>query len=45
MVITTTPQPVPASALVDYLRRDIGLSEDALALGCAKQSKSRLRCR
>ena len=33
MVITTTPQPVPASALVDYLRRDIGLSEDALALG------------
>lgn len=33
MVITTTPQPVPPTALVDYLRRDIGLSEDALALG------------
>ena len=33
MVITTTPQPVPPTALVEYLRRDIGLSEDALALG------------
>ena len=33
MVITTSPQPVPASALVDYLRREIGLSDDALALG------------
>ncbi|HBU26368.1 MULTISPECIES: DUF2949 domain-containing protein [Synechococcus] len=33
MVITTSPQPVPPSALVDYLRRDIGLSDDALALG------------
>ena len=33
MVITNTPQPVPPTALVDYLRRDIGLSEDALALG------------
>ena len=45
MVITTTPQPVPASALVDYLRRDIGLSEDALPWVYAKRSKSRLRCR
>ena len=33
MVITTSPQPVPPSALVDYLRMDIGLSDDALALG------------
>ena len=33
MVITTSPQPVPPSALVDFLRRDIGLSDDALALG------------
>ena len=33
MVITTTPHPVPPTALVEYLRRDIGLSEDALALG------------
>ena len=33
MVITTSPQPVPATALVDDLRRDIGLSDDALALG------------
>ena len=33
MVITTTPQPIPPSALVDFLRRDIGLTEDALALG------------
>ena len=33
MVITTSPQPVPPSALVDYLRRDIGLSDDAIALG------------
>ena len=32
-MITTSPQPVPPSALVDYLRRDIGLSDDALALG------------
>jgi hypothetical protein len=33
MVITTSPQPVPPSALVKFLRRDIGLSDDALALG------------
>lgn len=33
MVITTSPQPVPPSALVEFLRRDIGLSDDALALG------------
>ena len=33
MVITTSPQPVPHSALVEFIRRDIGLSEDALALG------------
>jgi hypothetical protein len=33
MVITTSPQPVPSTALVDFLRRDIGLSDDALALG------------
>lgn len=33
MVITTSPQPVPPTALVDFLRRDIGLSDDALALG------------
>jgi hypothetical protein len=33
MVITTSPQPVPPTALVDYIRRDIGLSDDALALG------------
>ena len=33
MVITASPQPVPPSALVEFLRRDIGLSDDALALG------------
>ncbi|MDA0291445.1 MAG: DUF2949 domain-containing protein [Cyanobacteria bacterium] len=33
MVITTSPQPIPQSALVEFIRRDIGLSEDALALG------------
>jgi hypothetical protein len=33
MVITTSPQPVPPTALVEFLRRDIGLSDDALALG------------
>jgi hypothetical protein len=33
MVISTSPQPVPPSALVDYLRRELGLSENALELG------------
>ena len=33
MVITTSPQPVPPTALVEFLRRDIGLSDDALNLG------------
>lgn len=33
MVITTSPQPVPPMALVEFLRRDIGLSDDALNLG------------
>jgi Protein of unknown function (DUF2949) len=33
MVITTSPQPVPPTALLEFLRRDIGLSDDALNLG------------
>jgi hypothetical protein len=33
MVISTSPQPVPPSALVGYLRRELGLSENALELG------------
>ncbi|CAK6693361.1 DUF2949 domain-containing protein [Synechococcus sp. CBW1107] len=33
MVISTSPQPVPSSALVRYLRYEQGLSENALALG------------
>jgi hypothetical protein len=33
MVNSTSPQPVPSSALVRYLRRELGLSENALALG------------
>jgi hypothetical protein len=33
MVISTSPQPVPPSALVAYLRRELGLSENALELG------------
>ena len=33
MVITTSPQPLPASELVRYLRQDLGLSENALSLG------------
>ncbi|MCP9827479.1 MULTISPECIES: DUF2949 domain-containing protein [unclassified Synechococcus] len=33
MVKSTSPQPVPSSALVRYLRRELGLSENALALG------------
>ena len=39
MVITTSPQPVPPSALVDFLRRDIGLSEEALALGVRQSTQ------
>ncbi len=33
MVFSTSPQPVPSSSLVRYLRHDLGLSENALALG------------
>ncbi|MEB3263130.1 MAG: DUF2949 domain-containing protein [Synechococcus sp.] len=33
MVISTTPQPTPSSALVQYLRQQVGLSERALSLG------------
>ena len=33
MVNSTSPQPVPPSAMVRYLRRELGLSENALALG------------
>ena len=33
MVITTSPQPLPASNLLRYLRQDLGLSENALSLG------------
>jgi len=33
MVISTTPQPVPAANLLRYLRHQLGLSESALALG------------
>lgn len=33
MVISTKPQPPPPSALVRYLRRELGLSENALDLG------------
>ncbi|MBM5797889.1 MAG: DUF2949 domain-containing protein [Cyanobacteria bacterium M_surface_7_m2_040] len=33
MVISTTPQPPPAPALLRYLRQQLGLSESALALG------------
>lgn len=33
MVITTSPQPVPAEALQRFLRHQIGLGESALALG------------
>ena len=38
MVISTSPQPVPPSALVSYLRRELGLSENALELG-VKQAR------
>lgn len=33
MVISTAPQPIPSSDLVRYLRRELGLSENALGLG------------
>lgn len=33
MVISTTPQPPPAPALLRFLRQQLGLSESALALG------------
>ena len=33
MVFTTSPQPLPDSELVGYLRQDLGLSENALSLG------------
>ena len=33
MVFSTSPQPLPASELVRYLRQDLGLSENALSLG------------
>ena len=33
MVISSSPQPPPAGALVLFLRQQLGLSESALALG------------
>jgi hypothetical protein len=33
MVICSTPQPVPAAALLSFLRHRLALSESALALG------------
>ncbi|MCP9848766.1 DUF2949 domain-containing protein [Cyanobium sp. Morenito 9A2] len=33
MVLSTAPQPFPSSELVRYLSRELGLSENALALG------------
>jgi hypothetical protein len=33
MVFSTSPQPLPASELVRYMRQDLGLSENALSLG------------
>ena len=33
MVFSTCPPPPPAQALQRYLRRELGLSESALALG------------
>ena len=38
MVIGSSPQPFPSAALVRYLRHDLGLSENGLALGI-KQSQ------
>ncbi|MBM5807982.1 MAG: DUF2949 domain-containing protein [Cyanobacteria bacterium M_surface_10_m2_179] len=37
MVISTSPQPPPSSALLRYLRAELGLSDNALQLGL-KQS-------
>ena len=37
MVISTSPQPAPSEGLLRYLRQDLGLSENAIALGI-KQS-------
>ena len=33
MVFPTSPQPLPASELVHYLRQELGLGENALNLG------------
>jgi hypothetical protein len=33
MVNSTSPQPIPSTALVRFLRHELGLSENALALG------------
>jgi hypothetical protein len=33
MVFPTSPQSLPASELVRYLRQDLGLSENSLTLG------------
>jgi hypothetical protein len=33
MVISSTPQPPPSAALLRFLRHQLGLSENALALG------------
>ena len=38
MVISGSPQPPPATALVAYLRHQVGLSENALEFGL-KQSQ------
>ncbi len=38
MVISSSPQPPPATDLVAYLRHQVGLSENALAFGL-KQSE------
>mgnify|MGYP003341010246 CR=1 FL=1 len=37
-MISSSPQPPPATALVAYLRHQVGLSENALAFGL-KQSE------
>jgi len=37
MVISSSPQPAPSEGLLRYLRQDLGLSENAIALGI-KQS-------
>ncbi|MEI8251210.1 MAG: DUF2949 domain-containing protein [Synechococcus sp. ELA057] len=38
MVISTSPQPPPSQAMLQYLRQQLGLSENALDLGL-KQSR------